>query len=59
MKIITDKQEEKIKGEIRTIRLYNSILREQQRNILSSLNTILDLIESVEQGIIKSMQEQF
>jgi hypothetical protein len=59
MKIITDKQEEKIKGEIRTIRLYNSILREQQRNILSSLNTILDLIESVEQGIIKSIQEQF
>jgi len=57
MKIITKEQEEKIKGEIRTIRLY--ILREQQRNILSSLNTILDLIESVEQGIIKSMQEQF
>lgn len=43
----------------REIRLNNSILKKQQTQTYSNLIRAIDLIESIEQGIIKSIQEQY
>jgi len=55
MKILTKKQRDKIIKGIIELEVENFILRMK----LISLNNIKDREESIEQGIIKSFQEQF
>jgi hypothetical protein len=59
MKIITKKQENRIKENNLKFFMENAFLNQRIQNLYTTLSSLMDLIESIEQGIIKSFQEQF